>query len=119
MSTACLHFAGLDLARASSVLVVIDAQGRVVLEAVEFQHDAAGLRALLDQLARFDALALALEPTGPASAKLVQALGAAVPVYQINAQLVRRRATSLVQTKTDPADARASGPTARPRRSGS
>lgn len=107
MSTVYHHFAGLDLARASSVLVVLDAQGRVVLEAAEFRHDPAGLRALLDRLAGFDALALALEPTGPTSSKLLQALDAAVPVYQINAQLVRRRAMSLVQTKTDPADARA------------
>lgn len=107
MSTSYLHFAGLDLARASSVLVILDADGREVLAPTEFTHTPAGLRVLVDRLASFPTLALALEPTGAVTAKVLHVLSGAVAAYQINTQIVRRRAASLTQTKTDPADARA------------
>ncbi len=113
-NSAFLHFAGVDLGRDSLTLTVIDRQGKECLKTKDFPTSKAGFRRLRKCLGAFPKLAVAFEPTGNPSLTFLKALdGFDAKLFQINGRVIRRRATSLTQTKTDAADAKAIAETVR------
>lgn len=99
---------GIDLAKDTLVAQLLDNRGGEVGPPTDFETSPAGLRKLLRWLPDPAATRVVFESTGVYGKTLIRALdGVVASLHQLNPRIVKRRATSSVQTKTDQADARA------------
>lgn len=98
---------GLDLAKDALVACLLDAAGRELKPPTAFDLTPAGLRRLLAWMGEPSLVRVVFESTGVYGKRLILALdGLVASLHQLNPRLVKRRASSSVQTKTDHADAR-------------
>lgn len=108
MTTAPRFTLGVDLGKDALVACLLDHAGRVLGATTAFECTPAGLRKLLAWLPQPRATRVVFESTGVYGKGLVLALdGLVASLHQLNPRIVKRRAASSVQTKTDHADARA------------
>lgn len=102
------HTLGIDLAKDALVACLLDEHGDEIRPPAPFDMNPAGLRRLLAWLPHPAATRVVFESTGVYGKRLIRALdGAVASLHQLNPRIVKRRASSVVQTKTDHADARA------------
>lgn len=97
---------GVDLAKDSFVVTLLDPQGHTLLPVKTFSNHTAGYGELLAALPQPHQTRVILESTGVYGKRLIQTLSAAgVEVFELNPLVIRRLSASMVQTKTDQADA--------------
>jgi len=102
-----MRFAGIDIASETHVVVIVDAEGTLVLKATEFAEDAQGYQRLLGLLGEPTTCKVAMEATGHYWQNLFAALAAAgFEIALLNPLRTHRFAgEDLVRTKTDAIDA--------------
>lgn len=99
------QFLGIDIAKDSFVVALLDGDGRVV-QGATFANDAKGFAELVAWLPQPASTIAVCEPTGVYGKRLQQALcNVLESLHEINAAVLKRFAFSQVQTKTDEADA--------------
>lgn len=99
---------GIDVGKDTLVACLVDSTGRELKPPTEFDASTAGLRQLAAWLPEPAATRVVFESTGVYGKKIVLALdGLVASLHQLNPKIVKQRAVSSVQTKTDHADARA------------
>ena len=98
---------GADLGADSVVAHLLDGHGREVGPPTAFDLTPAGLRSLVAWLPDPAHTRVVFESTGVYGKRFVLALdGVVASLHQLNPRIIRRRASSQIQTKTDHADAR-------------
>ena len=99
---------GIDLAKATFVAFVVDQDGVPVgTRARTFARTKAGFRNFLQWIPEPEQSRVVIEPTGIYGKAFIKAVGPSVHgLYEVNARILKRMATTMVQTKTDQADAR-------------
>ena len=99
---------GLDLARENFVAVLLNEDGEVLMPATSFANRTAEINQLLKQLEDPQQTHIVFESTGACSKRLIATLdGTVAGLHELNPQIVKRLASSMIQTKTDQADAMA------------
>lgn len=102
------HILGLDVAKETIVAFVLDEKGAMLRAAITVSNNRSGFGILERWLPDAHKTVAVLEATGPYSRALIGALAQIVrSVHAVNPQLIKRLATSVVETKTDFADAAA------------
>lgn len=97
---------GIDLAKDSFVATLLDPQGNTLLPATTFANSLSGCCELLAAIPRPEHTQVILESTGVYGKLLIKTLTASpLAIFELNPLLIKRFSSSLVQTKTDQADA--------------
>lgn len=97
---------GIDLAKDSFVATLLDSRGEVVLPATTFANSVEGCCELLTAIPQPQATQVILESTGVYGKLLMKTLSASAwEVFELNPRVIHRLSSSMVQTKTDQADA--------------
>lgn len=98
----------LDIAKDTLVAVLKDENGRTLFPAKEFANNTRGFKKLLTAMTDPPNTHVIFEATGVYTKALIHALdGTVAGLHQFNPCILKRLGTSMVQTKTDPADANA------------
>lgn len=99
---------GVDLGKDALVACLLDGRGGEVKPPTEFKTTPAGLRKLVKWMVEPARTRVVFESTGVYGKRLIIALDHIVAsLHQLNPKIVKRRAATSIQTKTDHADARA------------
>src|SRR5712671_1193880 len=107
MSTDARFTLGIDVGKDTLVACLLDPGGQEVRPPTAFDSSPAGLRRLLAWMEDPALTRVVFESTGVYGKRLIHALdGAVASLHQLNPRIIKRRASSSVQTKTDHADAR-------------
>ena len=97
------HYAGFDWAKDHHVVVIVDAEGRVVAD-FEFAHSLEGWKSFVEKTSAWPSLAVAIETNqGAAVDQLLQREYTVFPVHPVAAQRYRERKAP-TGTKTDHLD---------------
>ena len=97
------HYAGFDWAKDHHVVVIVDAEGRIVAD-FEFEHSLEGWKSFVEKTSAWPNLAVAIETSqGAAVDQLLQRDYAVYPVHPVAAQSYRERKVP-TGTKTDHLD---------------
>lgn len=97
---------GVDLAKDSFVATLIDAQGNVLLAAKTFSNNVQGCLELLDAVPKPKRTRVILESTGVYGKLFIKTLTSTeLDIFEVNPMIIKRLSCSMVQTKTDQADA--------------
>jgi transposase len=97
---------GVDLAKDSFVASLIDRQGNIILPVTTFNNNAKGCSDLHAAIPEPQHTKVIFESTGVYGKRFVQNLSATtLQLFEVNPLIIKRLSTSMVQTKTDQADA--------------
>ena len=97
---------GVDLAKDSFVVTLLDSQGNTILPVKTFVNNAQGYLQLLAAIPQPQHTQVILESTGVYGKLLIKALSAStLEIFELNPLIIQRLSSSMVQTKTDQADA--------------
>lgn len=97
---------GVDLAKDSFVAMSLDAKGKPQGTAKEFKNSSKGCARFLCWLNDPSETLVIFEATGFCGKRLIKSLsGCVAGLYEVNPLILKRARLSMVQTKTDPADA--------------
>lgn len=97
---------GVDLAKDSFVATLLDSQGNVLLPVKTFENNVQGCLELLAAVPTPQQTQVIIESTGVYGKLFVKTLAStALEIFEINPLVVKRLSSSMVQTKTDQADA--------------
>jgi transposase len=97
---------GIDLAKDSFVATLLDPQGNALLPVKTFDNNVQGCLQLLAAIPQPQHTQVILESTGVYGKRLIKTLSAsALEIFEINPLVIKRLSSSMVQTKTDQADA--------------
>src|SRR5882757_767608 len=97
---------GVDIAKDSFVVTLLDPQGNTVLPVKTFDNNAHGCLQLLAAIAQPQQTRVILESTGVYGELFVKTLSAStLQLFELNPLIIKRLSSSMVQTKTDQADA--------------
>jgi transposase len=97
---------GIDMAKDAFVAVLIDRKGKTILPATTFSNNTKGFLKLLKAIPQRRQTNVLLESTGVYGKSLIQALSSAEGnLFEVNPLIIKRLSPSMVQTKTDQADA--------------
>jgi transposase len=101
-----MYTLGLDLAKENFTARLLDQDGHSVGKVETFGSSAAGLRKLVKWLPDALNTRVVFESTGVYGKPVIEGLGGMVAsLHQLNPRVMKRFATSMIQTKTDHADA--------------
>jgi transposase len=97
---------GVDLAKDSFVVTLLDPQGNTLLPVKTFDNNAQGCFELLAAIPQPQHTRVILESTGVYGKLFVKTLSAStLELFELNPLVIKRLSSSMVQTKTDQADA--------------
>lgn len=97
---------GIDLAKDSFVATLLDPQGNTLLPVQTFVNNADGALQLLAAIPQPRHTQVILESTGVYGKLLIQSLSTStLELFEVNPLIIKRLSCSMVQTKTDQADA--------------
>lgn len=101
------HFTlGIDMAKDSFMAVLIDSQGKTILSATTFKNNSKGFLKLIASIPQPQDTNVILESTGVYGKLFIKALSRSqVSLFEVNPLIIKRFSSSMVQTKTDQADA--------------
>lgn len=97
---------GIDMAKDSFVAILIDSQGKTILPATTFKNNSKEFLKLIASIPKPSSTNVILESTGVYGKLFIKALsGFEVNLFEVNPLIIKRFSSSMVQTKTDQADA--------------
>lgn len=97
---------GVDMASDAFVAGLVDSQGNMVLSVKSFSNSLKGFTQLLTAIPHPEQTRVILESTGVYGKPLIKALSASpLELFEVNPLVIKRLSSSMVQTKTDQADA--------------
>lgn len=97
---------GIDMAKDSFVAALLDRNGERIRPVTTFQNNDQGFRKLLKFIPKPKQTNILLESTGVYGKQFLKALSSdETNLFELNPQVIKRLASSMVQTKTDEADA--------------
>lgn len=97
---------GVDLAKDSFVATLIDRQGNAVMSARTFDNDVPGCLQLLAAIPSPQRTQAIIESTGVYGKLFIKTLAtSSLELFEVNPLVIKRLSSSMVQTKTDQADA--------------
>lgn len=101
-----MHYLGIDVGKDHLDIVLLDEDAQSTGPARQYPNTVAGIRAILRHLPDPAQTVVVLETTGVYSKRLVHRMAGRVGLLcPMNPKILRNAATSMTDTKTDPADA--------------